>query len=164
MQDENEQTQTTSRNNQSHDFPSHPSCSHSPPKCTMKSTPRLEKTIDKTWKQQSHEEVITLDDSTTEDFPIQPPIRQIEVVFLDSSENMENTGIHDNDGTHEIDETTDNDRVENIDGSPAAIQEEITADMPPVNTDKEHAPASSSPAKSSISSIQANNFYDPDEF
>ena len=152
MQDQNEQTQTTTGNSQSHDFPSHSSCSYSPPKCTMKSTPRLEKIIDKIWKQPSYEEVITLGDSSTEDFPIQPPIRQIEVVFLDSSQNMQNTGTQDNDG------------VQNIDGSPAAIQEEITADMPPVNTDEEHAPTSASPAKSSISSIHPNDFYNSDEF
>ena len=42
MQEENEQTQTTTGNSQCHDFPSHSSCSCSPPKGTMKSTPRLE--------------------------------------------------------------------------------------------------------------------------
>ena len=168
LQDENEQTQTTTGNSQSHDFPSHSSCSCSPPEGTMKSTPRLEKIIDKIWKQPSHEEVINLGDSSTEDFPIHSPIRQIDVVFLDSSENTQNTGTQDkdvtqdNDGTHEVDETTDNDGVQNIDGSPAAIQEEITADMPPVNTDEE--PASASPAKSSISSIHLNDFYNSDEF
>ena len=38
----------------------------------------------KIWNQPNHERTI-LDNSSTDDFPIQPPIRQNEVVYLDST-------------------------------------------------------------------------------
>ena len=80
---------------------------------------------------------------------MQPPIKQIEVVYLDLSEGKNNTG---NQNTQDNEET------------PAIIPEDMTADNPPANTDEEHAPPSASPAKSSISSLHASDFYNPDEF
>ena len=122
MQDENEQILETTSNKQPHASPDQPCCSYSPPKSIMKSTPRMEKIIDKIWKQPNHEEVITLVDSSTEDFPIQPPIRQIEVVFLDSSENTQNTGTQDG--------TQDNIGTQDNDGRATTIQDEITTNLP----------------------------------
>ena len=115
----------------------------------MISTPSMDKIVNKIWRHPNHENVTTLDDSSTEDFPVQPPIKQIEVVYLDSSESTHNTG---------------NQIIQDNDETPAIIQEEMTADIPPANTDEQHAPPSTSPAKSSISSLHASNFYNPDEF
>ena len=115
----------------------------------MKSTPRMDKIVNNICKQPNHEDVTTLDDSSTDDFPVQPPIKQIEVVYLDSSESAHNTG---------------NQIIQDNDGTPAIIQEEMTADIAPGNTDEEHAPLSTSPAKSPISSLHASDFYNPDEF
>ena len=63
----------------------------------MKLTPKMDKLVDKIWKGQNHEDVITLGDSSNEDFPVQPPNKKIEVVFLDSSKSTRIT--QDNDGT-----------------------------------------------------------------
>ena len=108
----------------------------------------MDKIVNKIWKKPNHADVTTLDDSLTEDFPVQPPIKQIEVAYLDSSESTHNTG---------------NQIIQDNDGTPAIIQEEMTADIPPGNTDEEHAPLSTSPAKSSTSSLHASDFYNPDE-
>ena len=58
-----------------------PSCSYSPPvqkrpQGIMKFTPRLDKIVNKIWNQPNHEST-THDNSSANDFPIQPPIRQI---------------------------------------------------------------------------------------
>ena len=73
MNDNNESTQANQ-----------PSCSYTPPvqkfpQGIMKSTPSLDKILDKIWNQPNHEST-TLDNSSADDFPIQRPIRQIEVV------------------------------------------------------------------------------------
>ena len=75
MQDANERTNETTSNSHLQNSPSQPSCSYSPPKGTMKSSPKNDKIVDKMWKRPGHEEVIILGDSSTEDFPVQPPIK-----------------------------------------------------------------------------------------
>ena len=158
MIDNNEQTQASTTDHQLCSFsqPSQPSCAYSPPiekrpQGIMKFTPRMDKIVSKIWKQPNHE-VTTKDDSATEDFPIQPPIKKIEAVYLDTT-------------------TSDNTRnpdvpiVEITDDTPPANEEE-----PPVNkeespaNEEEHRKPGTSPAKSSISSIHASDFYNQDEF
>ena len=116
----------------------------------MKSSPKIDKIVEKIWKSPGHDEVVILGDSSTEDFPVQPPIKQIEVVFLDSSEKTQNTGTQ-NETTNQAE-------------TPAITGIGLTSDNPNANTDEEHAPLSTSPTKSSISSIHHNDFYNPDEF
>ena len=149
MQDTNEQPQPTTSTTHLQHSPGLPSCSYTPPKGIMKSSPK-KKIVEKIWKSPGHDEVTILGESSTEDFPVQPPIKQIEVVFLDSSENTQNTGTQD--------ETT------NQAETPAITGNELTSDNPNANTDEERAPLSTSPTKSSISSIHPNDFYNPDEF
>ena len=101
MNDNNEPTQCAQE-------PSQPSCSYSTPiepepKGIIKSTPRMDRIVNKIWKQPNHEDVTTLDDSSTEDFPVQPSIKQIEVEYLDSSEGTNNS---DNQNTQDNEETT----------------------------------------------------------
>ena len=72
-----------------------PSCSYSPPvqkrpQGIMKSTPRLDENVDKIWNQPNQEST-ALDNSSADDFPTQPPIRQIEVVYLDTTTCEDNT-------------------------------------------------------------------------
>ena len=55
----------------------------------MKSTLRLDKIVDKIWNQSNHEST-ALNNSSADDFPIQPPIRQIEVVYLDKTTSKNN--------------------------------------------------------------------------
>ena len=119
------------------------------PKGIMKSTPRMDKLVNKIRKQPNHEDVTILIGSSTEDFPVQPPINQIEVVYLDSSEGTNNTG---------------NQNTQDNETTPAIIPQDMTAGNPPVNTEEEHAPQSTSPAKSSISSLHTSDFYNPEEF
>ena len=125
-----------------------PSCSYSPPMeqrphGTMKSTPRMDRIVTNIWKQPNPEEVTTIDDSSNEDFP-QPPIKNIEVVYPDSSENTP---------------TIDNTNVDANEDVPIEAQE---ADLP-VN-DEDHTTATTSLAKSSISTIHASDFYNQDDF
>ena len=82
MQDTNEQPQPTTSTTHLQHSPGLPSCSYTPPKGIMKSSPKIDKTVEKTWKSPGHDEVIILGDISTEDFPVQPQIKQIEVVFL----------------------------------------------------------------------------------
>ena len=77
--------------------PSQPSCSYTPsteplPKGIMKSTPKMDLIVSKIWQQPNHEQITTttIEDSSTEDYPVQPPIKKIEVVYLDSSESTNN--------------------------------------------------------------------------
>ena len=84
-----------------------PSCSFTPPitktstKPTdiMKSTSKIDKRVKKIWQQKPDHEALqattTLDDSSTEDYPVQPPIKKVELVYLDSTESTENTGEQD---------------------------------------------------------------------
>ena len=63
MNDNNEPTQCAQE-------PSQPSCSYSTPieaepKGIIKSTPRMDRIVNKIWKQPNHEDVTTLDDSST---------------------------------------------------------------------------------------------------
>ena len=117
----------------------------------------MDKLVDKIWKQPNHEEVITLGDTSNEDFPVQPPIKNIEVVFLDSSESTQNTG---------------NQITQDNDGAPAIIQEEMTADVPPlstadvppVNTDEEHAPPQSRLQKAPSQASTRATFITPMNF
>ena len=167
MNDNNESTQANQ-----------PSCSYSPPvqkrpQGIMKSTPRLDKIVDKIWNQPNHERT-TFDNSSADDFPIQPPIRQIEVVNLDTttSDNTTNADVHvvdlieDNTTNHPdvpmVEMSEDIPPINNdelpMDEAPKEIQEE-----PPIH-EQEHKTPASSPAKSSISSIHISDFYKQDEF
>ena len=155
-----------------------PSCSYSAPvqkrpKGIMKSTPRLDKIVNKIWNQPNHESK-TLDKSSADDFPIQPPIRQIEVVYLDTtaSDNTTNRDvpvvglIEDTTTNHldvpmvELSEDTppiNNDELP-MDEAPKEIQEE-----PPIH-EEEHKTPASAPAINSISRIHISDFYNQDEF
>ena len=115
----------------------------------MKSTPKMDKLVDKIWKQPNHEEVITLGDSSNEDFHVQPPIKKIEAVFLDSSESTQNTG---------------NQITQDNDGTPAIIQEEMTADIPLLNTDEDHAPPQSRLQKAPSQASTQATFITPMNF
>ena len=87
----------------------HPSCSSIQPNQTccsysqslqkrpqgiMKLTPRMDKIVAKIWTQPNHE-TTAIEDSSADDFPIQPPIKKIEVVYLDTttSENTTNPNV-----------------------------------------------------------------------
>ena len=154
-----------------------PSGSYSPPvqqrpQGIMKSTPRLDKIVDKIWNQPNHEST-ALDNSSADDFPIQPPIRQTEVVYLHKTTSKNNTNadvpivelVEDTPADHpdvpmvELTEDTPPPNAElPKDESPKEAQEE-----PPVH-DEEHKTPATSPAKSSISSIHTSDFYNQDEF
>ena len=79
-----------------------PSCSYSTaineknpvPKGIMMSTPKMDKFVTKILQQPDSEQVqaTTLDDSPTDYFPVQLPLKQIEVVYLDSTESTGNIG------------------------------------------------------------------------
>ena len=164
MNDNNESTQSNQ-----------PSCSYSPTvqkrsQGIMKSTPKLDKIVNKIWNQPNHEGT-TLDNSSTDDFPIQPPILQIEVVYLDSTtSNNADVPVVDisEDTTANNPEVPRVEPPENIppisnnelpmDDSSKDIQEE-----PPIH-EEEHKTPATSPAKSSISSIHMSDFYNQDEF
>ena len=154
-----------------------PSCSYSPPvqnrpQGIMKSTPRLDKIVTKNWNRPNYESA-TLDNSSADDFPIQPPIRQIEVVYLDTttSDTTTNAGIpvidliEDTTANHpdvqmvELPEDTPPSNNElPMDETPKEIQEE-----PPIH-EEEHKTPATSPTKSSISSIHMSDFHNQDEF
>ena len=166
MNDNNESTQANQ-----------PSCSYPPPvkkrpQGKMKSTPRLDKIVNKIWNQPNHER--TLDNSSADDFPIQPPIRQIEVVYLDTT-TSDNTTNADVPVVDLIEDITAN--------HPDVPMVELPEDIPPINNDElpmdetskeiqeeppiheeEHKTPAMSPAKSSISSIHMSDFYNQDEF
>ena len=155
-----------------------PSCSYSPPvqkfpQGIMKSTPKIDKIVVKIWNQPNHGNT-DIDNSSVDDFPIQPPIKQIEVVYLDSttSENTNNAEI-----------PIVNISEDNTANNPDAPVVELTEDTPPSNNnvlttneatkekeddppanDEEHKTPDTSPAKNSISSIHTSDFYNPDEF
>ena len=166
MNDNNESTQANQ-----------PSCSYSPPvqnrpQGIMKSTPRLDKIVTKIWNQPNHEST-TLENRSADDFPIEPPIRQIEVVYLDTTTSHNTTNadiplvdlIEDTTANHpdvqmvELPEDTHPSNNElPMDETPKGIQEE-----PPIH-EEEHKTPATSPTKSSISSIHMSNFYNQDEF
>ena len=158
MIDNNEQTQASTTDHQLGPVsqPSQSSCGYSPPiekrpQGIMKSTPRMDKIVSKIWKEPNHE-VNTKDDSSTEVFPIQPPIKKIELVYLDTttSDNTTNADVP-------IVEITDDTPPANEE-EPPANNEEHTA------SEEEHRTPATSPAKSSTSSIHASDFYNQDEF
>ena len=166
MNDNNESTQANQ-----------PSCSYSPPvqkrpQEIMKSTLRLDKIFDKIWNQPNLEST-ALDNSSADDFPIQPPIRQIEVVYLETT-------------TSETNRNADVPIGELIKDTPADHPDvpvvELTEDTPPPNAelpknespketqeeplvnDEEHKTPATSPAKNSISSIHKSDIHNQDEF
>ena len=156
------------------------SSSYSPPARTlpqgiMKSTPKLDKLVEKIWSQPNHEST-GLEVSSTEDFPIQPPIKKVEVVYLDSTtsenantadttiitiseDNSENildepateTAVNDHTNDHQVQNTNDTNDTNDI------------ATATPAN-DEEHKTPSTSPTKSSISSLHTSDFFNPEEF
>ena len=157
MNDNNESTQANQ-----------PSCSYSPPvqkrpQGIMKSTLRLDKIV-KIWNQPNHEST-TLNNSSADDFPIQPPIRQIEVVYLDTT-TSDNTTNADVPVVDLIEETTSNHpdvpMVELPEDTPPSNNNELPMDEtpkeiqeePPIH-EEEHKTPATSPAKSSKSSIHA---------
>ena len=139
------------------------------PQGIMKSTPKWDKLVEKIWSQPNHEST-GLEMSSTEDFPIQPPIKKVEVVYLDSttseiantadttiitisevnSENIldEQAPVNDHPNDHQVQDTNDTNDV---------------AITTPAN-DEEHKSPSTSPAKSSISSLHTSDFFNPEEF
>ena len=142
------------------------------PQGILESTPRLDKIVNKIWNQPNHEST-TLDNSSADDFPIQPPIRQIEVVYLDTT-TSDNTTNADVPVVDLIEDTTAN--------HPDASMVELPEDTPPINNElpmdetpkeiqeepqiheEEHKTPAWSPTKSSISSIHISDFYNQDEF
>ena len=107
-----------------------PSCSYSSPlqqrpQGITKSTPQLDKIVEKIWNQSNHEST-ALDNSSADDFPIQPPIRQIEVVYLDTTTSENNTNA-------------DAPTVELIEDTPADHPDvpmvELSEDTPPPNAE-----------------------------
>ena len=154
-----------------------PSWSYSPPlqqrpQGIMKSTPRLNKIVDKIWNQQDHEST-ALDNSSADNFPIQPPIRQIEVVYLDTTTSENNTNAD-----APIVELTEDTPAEHPDVPMVELPEDTAspnAELPKVESpkevqedplvhDEEHKSPATSPAKNSISSIHPSDFYNQDEF
>ena len=144
------------------------------PQGIMKSTPKWDKIVDKIWSQPNHEST-GLEMSSTEDFPIQQPIKKDEVVYLDSTTsenaNTANTTII----------TISEDNSENIPDEPAT--EPAPVNDPPNNhhiqttndtnndiaiaptaNEEEHQTPSTSSAKSSISSVHTSDFFNPEEF
>ena len=60
--------------------PCKPSCSYAEapatlPKSIMKSKPKIDKIVTKIWQRPNHEQTVTIDESSTDDFPVQPPIK-----------------------------------------------------------------------------------------
>ena len=166
MNDNNESTQANQ-----------PSCSysspvHKRPQGIMKSTPRLDKILDRIWNQPHHEST-TLDNSSADDFPIQPPIRSVEVVYLDTT-TSDNTNA-DVPGVNLIEYNNANHSeiplVELSEDTPRIINDETPRDeahkdmqeQPPTDEEEHKTPATST-AKSSISSIHMSDFYNQDEF
>ena len=144
LMDENQQ-ESQQKNTQA----DRPSCSYSPvimepnaiPKGIMKSSPKLVKKI---YQQPIHEQnqATTLDDSSADDYPVLPPIKQIEVVYLDSTKSTANIGEQDNSQT----------------------SQQAPPETRQVELEEEREPVSIFPAKSSISSLHASDFYSPEEF
>ena len=154
------------------------------PQGIMKSTPRIDKIVNKIWSQPSHER-ITIDNSSADDFPIQPPIRKIEVVYLDTT-TSENTTNADVPVANLAEETTaqhsDIPVVELSEDTPPIENNEPPRDEPIENTEpprnvtprdpeqhpptheEEHKTPTTSPGKSSISSIHMSDFFNQDEF
>ena len=136
----------------------------------MKSSPKIEDVVQKIWNSPRKEETIILGDSSTEDYPVQPPIKNIEVVFLDSSESVQpsqpslpDEPSHSN--LPDVQPSQPNSPNEPNDQADTPIIPETNApDINNAMTDEEHVPTSVSPAKSSISSIHAQDFYNPDEY
>ena len=89
----------------------------------MKSTPKMDKNVNKIWNQPNHE-YTSIDNSSAEDFPIQPPIKQIEIVYHDSttSENTNNADI-----------PIINISEDNTANNPDAPAVELTENKPPNN-------------------------------
>ena len=150
----------------------------------MKSTPRLDKIVNDIWSQPSHER-ITIDNSSADDFPIQPPIRKIEVVYLDTT-TSENTTNADVPVAIPVEETTaqhlDIPVVELSEDTPPIENNELPRDEPiennepprnvapknpeqqPPTHEEEHKTPTTSPGRSSISSIHMSDFFNQDEF
>ena len=146
------------------------------PQGIMKSTPKWDKLVEKIWSQPNHEST-GLEMSSKEDFPIQPPIKKVEVVYLDpttseiantadttiitiSEDNSENimdepatepASVNDHPNDHHVQNTNDTNDTNDI------------ATTTPAN-DEEHKSPSTSPAKSSISSLHTSDFFNPEEF
>ena len=139
----------------------------------MKSTPRLDKIVNKIWNQPNHEST-TLDNSSADNFPIQPTIRQIEVVYLDTT-TPDNTTNADVPMVDLIEDTTanhpDKPMVELPEDIPLINNDELPMDEtskeiqeePPIH-EEEHKTPATSPAKSSISSMHISDFYNQDKF
>ena len=167
MNDNNESTQSNQ-----------PSSSYSPPvqkrpQGIMKSTPRLDKIVNRIWNQPNHEST-SLGNSSADGFPIQPPIRPIEVVYLDTT-TSDNTTNADVPVVELIEDTTANHpdvpMVELPEDISPINKYELTMDEtskeiqeePPIH-EEEHKTPVTSPAKSSISNIHISAFYNQDEF
>ena len=141
------------------DEPSCPYTVHNSPtvgqqKGIMKSNPKVDKIVSKMWKRQQPMEdtpptqnnmrVLTIEDTSTEDSPGQPA-KKIEAINLESTE--EQTRVETNIRNDEANETLNA-------STPSNTQ----------NTEEEHKPAITSPAKCSISDLHARDFFKPSEF
>ena len=111
----------------------------------MKSSPKIDTMVSNIWQQQPIRKIVqatsTLDDSSTDEYSVQPPIKKIEVVYLNSTGSTANSGEHEN--TETASQAPD-----------GTSQDEMK---------EEHKPVSISPAKSSLSSPNAHDFYNPEE-
>ena len=114
----------------------------------MKSTPKVNKIVSNIWKRQhsiaeqtptKDITVVTIEDTSTEDSP-GDPTQMIQVVNLESTEEQEKT-----------DTNVNNEQVQEPDTTSKQVDTQ--------NTDEEHDPAITSSAKSSISDLQASDFF-----
>ena len=142
------------------------------PQGIMKSTPRLNKIVDKILTQPNHES-IELENSSTDDFPVQPPIRQIEVVYLDttpsennSTQNVPIVDLPEDTPTHNPDALMTEQKKDAPLSTEQGQQEENEKKLQnePAANDEERKSPAISPTKSSISSIHMSDFFNQDEF
>ena len=126
------------------------------PKGIMKSIRKVDKNVNKISKRQQPVEdtpqtqdnmtVVTIEDTSTDDSPGQPAMK-IEIINLKSTD--EQTKLE-NDPRNEQTENPEN--------------ASTLANAHTEHTEKEHDPATTSSAKSSISDLHASDFFNPSEF
>ena len=138
----------------SHKNSNDPSCAYTAdrhPKEIMKSTPKVDKKVSNNWKRQQSSSyqsptkditIVTIEDTSNENFPRKQK-QTIEVVNLESTDEPVQVQRSDN-------------RVHDLEKSSQQVDTQ--------SMEEERTPATTSPAKSSISDLLSSDFYNPSEF
>ena len=121
------------------------------PKGIMKSTPMVDKIVSNIWKRQQ---------SSTD----QSPTKDITIVTIEDTSTKESPGKQKQTIEVNLESTDEPEQLQANDNIVQEQESQNASQQVDFHNIEEHTPATTSPAKSSISDLHASDFFNPSEF